>query len=396
MIVALESIVAEFPRDSVSRATLAVLLQRVDKADRAVNILRDGLAIDPKDESLLNILGYAYASRGDQAAAIQANDQYMAVRPGDPNPWDTRSDILYWFGRDDEAIAATRKVLELKPDYQDYSEYLKLALIYADQGKYALAETALQEFVQHANPLYRLYLPVFQAQIQQVRGDPEGALESYRKAISQLARAGQSSAAGDSLQSFGLLACLTGDTSSALSFARQQKLNGEELPAIALLEMIRGDASASEHALQQYASTSKTSLRSIEVRRALEQMITSVDRGDGSRALAAVAGLPNFLIEPFLFNKGRARLLLNDYGAAEQDFKSTLLHRRNMGNLSFMLGHVPLYAVLAHFYLGQVYERSGKPQAVDEYQSFLSHFEGSRTKMPQVAEARTALKRLMH
>jgi len=35
-------------------------------------------------------------------------------------------------------------------------------------------------------------------------------------------------------------------------------------------------------------------------------------------------------------------------------------------------------------------------QAIDEYQAFLSHFEGSRTKMPQVVEARTALKRLMH
>jgi flavin reductase (DIM6/NTAB) family NADH-FMN oxidoreductase RutF len=53
--------------------------------------------------------------------------------------------------------------------------------------------------------------------------------------------------------------------------------------------------------------------------------------------------------------------------------------------------------VLSHFYLGQIYERTGKSQpAVDEYQSFLSHFEGSRTKLPQVAEARAALARLMH
>jgi tetratricopeptide (TPR) repeat protein len=397
MISVLESIVAEFPRDRTSRGSLAVMLQRVDKAERAVTLLREGLALDPKDESLLNILGYAYASRGDQAAALQANDQYTAVRPGDPNPLDTRADILYWFSRDDEAIAVTRKVLELKPDYQDFSEHLKLAIIYADQGKYALSETALQEFAQHANPLYRLYLPVFQAQIQQLRGDPEGALENYRKATLQLGRAGQGSAAGDSLQSLALLACLTGDTSPALSFARQQKLNGEELPAISLLEMVRGDANASEQALQQYASTSKTSPRSIEVRRALQQMISSVDRGDGSKALAAVASMPNFLLEPFLFNKGRARLLLNDYAGAEQDFKSTLQQSHNLGNLGFILGHVPLYAVLSHFYLGQIYERTGKSQpAVDEYQSFLSHFEGSRTKLPQVAEARAALARLMH
>jgi hypothetical protein len=32
---------------------------------------------------------------------------------------------------------------------------------------------------------------------------------------------------------------------------------------------------------------------------------------------------------------------------------------------------------------------------VNEYQEFLSHFESSHTRLPQVAEARTTLKRLM-
>ncbi len=131
-----------------------------------------------------NILGYAYANKGDQAAALQANDQYIAIRPGDPNPVDTRADIFFWFGRDDEALAAYRKVLELKPDFQGFEEYVKLAVVYADQGKYALAEASLQEFAQRTTPLNRLYLPIFQSQTQQMRGDLDGALESYRKAVS--------------------------------------------------------------------------------------------------------------------------------------------------------------------------------------------------------------------
>jgi hypothetical protein len=62
-----------------------------------------------------------------------------------------------------------------------------------------------------------------------------------------------------------------------------------------------------------------------------------------------------------------------------------------------MRGSVPLFSLLCHYYLGQTYEATDKsPQAIEEYQSFLSHFERSRTKMPQVAEARIALKRLMH
>ena len=56
-----------------------------------------------------------------------------------------------------------------------------------------------------------------------------------------------------------------------------------------------------------------------------------------------------------------------------------------------------------HFQLGRQYmvrflwaEATGKrDQAVNEYQEFASHFEGSRTRLPQVAEARAALKRLL-
>ena len=125
-------------------------------------------------------------------------------------------------------------------------------------------------------------------------------------------------------------------------------------------------------------------------------MIAAVTRSDGGSALAALAGLPDFQFEPFLFNKGRAHLLLNNHAPAEQDFRATLHENHSMGNLGFMLSHVPLFAVLSHFYLGQLYEATGKSQqAIDEYQSFLSHFEGPGTRLPQVAEARTALKRLM-
>ena len=77
-------------------------------------------------ESLLNILGYSEAFNGNQTAALQANDQYVALRPNDPNPLDTRGDIYFYFGQDDQALANYRKVLELKPDFNEHDEYVKL------------------------------------------------------------------------------------------------------------------------------------------------------------------------------------------------------------------------------------------------------------------------------
>jgi len=395
---ALESVIAEFPRQSDSRASLGVILLSANQPDRSISILREGLTYDPKDESLWNILGYAYANKGDQAAALQANDQYIAIRPGDPNPLDTRADIFFWFGRDDEALAAYRKVLELKPDFQSFEEYVKLAVVYADQGKYALAEASLQEYAQRTTPLNRLYLPIFQSQTQQMRGDLDGALESYRKAVTELARGGQDSSAGQTLQSFASAAVLMGEAAPALAFARQQKLHGEELPAVAFLEAVRGDQAASERDLQGFGSARPwISPRYSELHRLGNQITANIVRNDGRGALEALSRYPDLQRVEVLFSRARAHLLLNDYASAEQEFRSTLRESRTFSNFTFMRGQVPLFSLLCHFYLGQLYEATGKgQQAIDEYQSFLSHFEGSRTKLPQVAEARAALKRLMH
>jgi tetratricopeptide (TPR) repeat protein len=123
-------------------------------------------------------------------AALAADDAYISIRPGDPNPLDTRGDALFMSGRDDEAIAAYRKAIELKPDFAEYSEYLKLAIVYTDQKKPDMAG-AFQQFAQRTTPLQRLYVPAYQSQFKQSAGDFEVALAGYREAVAQLARGGQ-------------------------------------------------------------------------------------------------------------------------------------------------------------------------------------------------------------
>jgi hypothetical protein len=51
--------------------------------------------------------------------------------------------------------------------------------------------------------------------------------------------------------------------------------------------------------------------------------------------------------------------------------------------------------MLDHFYLGKIYERTDRPAlALGEYQEFLWHFKDSRATLPQIPEARAAVKRL--
>ncbi len=394
---ALESLLSEFPRDSEGRLRLAQAFLRENQSERSIALLRQGLALDPKDEDLLNVLCYAQVNAGNLPAALEANDQYAALRPGDPNPWDTRGDVLYRFGRHDEALAAYRKSLELKPDFVGYQTYVKLAITYADQKKFALAEAALQEYGRRTTALGRLYVPVFEAQLQEARGQLEAARESYHRAVAQLGRARQTEGAGQALGALARISVLLGEGAATLSFARQQKLDGEEHLTIASLEAVQGNQAASEKSLQQFAATHPwRGPQFLAFIRAGNEMEVALRRSDGPGALAAASALPDLNNPQLLYARGRAYVLLKDYARAEQHLRRALVRERGLSNFNDMRSRSPLLATLCRFYLAQVYEAGGKrEQAVNEYQEFLSHFESSRTRLPQVAEARAALKKLM-
>jgi tetratricopeptide (TPR) repeat protein len=392
-----QQLLSEFPRDSENRGLLGAELSTLDQRDQSLEVFRQGLALDPKNEDLLNFESYEQARWGDINGALATSDTYIAVRPGDPNPIDSRGDILYIAGRDDDAVAAYRKVLDLKPDFSDYGDYLKLAIVYTDQKKPDMAKAAFQQFSQRTSPLSRLYVPGFQAQFEQTAGDFEGALAGYREAVLQLGQAKQSEAAAAFLQQFAALSVWLGEGSSALRFAQQQKLNDEELQGVAFLQTVAGNPSAAQQSLQRFASSHPwVTPRAVEIQQALSDVSAAVERGDGQAALTLATRLPNLRTPYLVFLKARGHLLTNDYASAETGFSAVLQLDRNMENLDALAGRRPVLEILSHYYLGQLYERTGKrDSAINEYQEFLSPFENSHTRLSQVSEARTALKRLM-
>jgi serine/threonine protein kinase/TolB-like protein len=390
-------LVSEFPRQSLDRGILAGMLGGSGKPEQALKLLQQGLALDPKNEDLLNFESYGLAATGDFTGALAANDSYMAIRPGDANPLDTRGDVLYMAGRDDEAVAAYRKVLELKPDFGDYAEYLKLAIVYTDQKKPDMANAAFQQYAHRASALSRLYVPGFEAQFKQTGGDLEGALASYREVVLQLGHAKQSQAARTFLRSFAALSVLLGEGSSALSFTQQQKLDDYEQQTVAFLETVAGNPSAAQQSLQRFASSHPwIAPQALEISQASADITAAVQRGDGPAALSRATSIPDFQYPYLLFLKGRAHLLTNDYESAETEFRGVLRNERSLANPGTLTQRFPVLGILSHYYLGQLYERTSKrDQAINEYQEFLSRFASPQTRLSQVADARAALKRLM-
>jgi eukaryotic-like serine/threonine-protein kinase len=392
----LATLLKEFPRDDEDRARLAGRLIGVGETGQALSLVEEGLKLDPKSETLLNQMGYAQAAVGNLAAAIEANDKYMAVRPNDPNPWDTRGDIYFILNHDDQAVEAYRKVIDLKPDFTGYGDYSKLAIAYADQKKYALADSALQEYAKRAAGTSKFYVAEIEGQFQESRGDLDAARASYQRAVRDLARAGQNQGAGDALVSLAAISILTGQGMAAdLAFARQQNLAGEQYQAMAYLQAAMGDKAGSEKSLQQYVAVHpEFGPQRVELQKSYDAMYAALVRKDAAAVLAAAGHLPNYRDSWLRFPRGWAYFETKDYAHAEEDFRTVLQSERNMSNFNQIRGRTPLYTALAHFYLGQIYDATGKPsQALNEYQDFLSYFENSKAQLPQIAVARAALQR---
>ena len=393
-----ESLTKEFPRDSDARTALANLLTGNGEADQAVSVLEAGLNLDPKNEDFLNQLTYSQAAVGNLEGALKADDQYMALRPNDPNPWDSRGDVLYSLNHDDEAVAAYRKVIEIKPDFVGGYDYLKLAVVYADQKKFDLANSALQEYTRRVPSSGKFALQLFEAQFRETRGDLEGARAGYERAVQDMARAGQKEVAAGTLRSLAGLAILSGEgMDSALAFARRQDLGGQQYAPTGILQAAQGDMAAAGHSLELAAAVPpKLNQQGIERIRNFYALANAFVRKDAQAALAAAGRLPPSA-NPFQqFVAGWAYLDTKDYAKAEKALKTAIRSERDMSNMGAVRGRSPLLEALAHFYLGQVYDAKGKhDQAVNEYQDFLSHFDRSKAKLPQIAVARAALQHFM-
>jgi tetratricopeptide (TPR) repeat protein len=218
----------------------------------------------------------------------------------------------------------------------------------------------------------------------QDRGEPEAALMPIRQSIEEHAKAGRAKAARDGLLYFAAYSMALGDIAPALAFVRRQKVHGKELEIVSLLEAAAGREEESEKALQQFvAANPETPSGAIDWARGLSLTCAAISRNNGAAALKVMKQYP----EPRLDFQARAQMVTHDYDNAEISFRRAIYRIRAIG--------MPLREHLAHFYLGQIYEATSRhEQAIREYQTFLSHYTNSHSRLPQITQARAALKRL--
>jgi len=136
----LDELVAAYPNDDRAHLALANYYFGQQEYPNAIEHYRKATDINPKLSTAFNLLGYAYRQAGDYANAEKAFQNYIALIPADPNPYDSYAELLLKMGRYDEAVAQYRKALEIRPTFVNAHQGIAMAQLYSGKPRDAAAE----------------------------------------------------------------------------------------------------------------------------------------------------------------------------------------------------------------------------------------------------------------
>src|SRR4030067_3356805 len=63
------------------------------------------------------MLGYVFADLGEFERSLEALNKYIALTPGEANPWDPLGLVQMRAGKVEEAIAAYQEAIKIRPDF---------------------------------------------------------------------------------------------------------------------------------------------------------------------------------------------------------------------------------------------------------------------------------------
>ena len=341
-----QKMLVNYPLEVEAYQRLGWLLISQEKFDEARLAVKHGLVIDAEAKDLYNGLGTSYAQQGKYDEAIAAYQHYVRLAPSDPNALDSLGAGHQMFGRYEEAIAAYQRALALNPESR--VAIIHLGNTYFQQGRYQAAIEQYQRYIQVArDDKTRGRGYEYLAHVYLKKGDLGRAEAAARQATQCYKQA-----AWVSLP----IAVARGDRRAV------EKLKPELLASLSQAELAeRGYLRIYYHCLGYVAQTSGHAEEAIKYFK------------------EAVRHQPvywNFdLLEDCLAN---AYLEFGWLNEAIAEYERLLRFNPNYP--------------LAHYHLGQAYERQGKwEQARAAYQRFLEIWKDADRELPVVVQAKERL-----
>jgi tetratricopeptide (TPR) repeat protein len=391
-----ETAVREFPREIGPRFQLAFVRTSNWRQTEVKAVLEEIIRLDDRQASAYNMLAYACATEGNLPRALTALDRYATLLPpNDPNPIDSRGDVLAMNGRYEEAVAAYRRNLELNPTWL-VREANKIALSYLHQGKYSLAEASAQSAYDRASGPGRAGPASVLGDIEVGRGRLDRAVARYEEAA-QVSVSQKPRMAYVSLLKAAQIYFEQRQPEAALALGRRHVSPwAGDIRGTAYLILKKDVAAEKEFANLRASLTPFAGEYRAGKRVELQRLHAAAYAGRWQEVIASWPQLGQQFWDGYALDVGRTYLEMGMLAEAERHLRFASNLERLWSSDEAVTAHNFLSYALAQFYLGKVLEQTGKKaEAVNAYQEFLSHFENSTARLPQIAEARAALKRLL-
>jgi len=400
----------EFPREAAPRWQLGQILEREWRLSELLPLAQEELRLDEGQPTSYLFLGYAYGYEGDVPKALDALGRYATMLPpNDPNPFDSRGDVLAFNGRYEEALAAYRQNREINPSWEwGSSEKIVFTCLWARQ--YSLAEPTALSIMRYASDSAGSLAA-------SVRGTAYGARASVADLLGdiEVSRGRLDAAVARYEEEAGLLEAQTPEAASEPLFKAAQIFFEQRQPEAALAlgrrhagpwaASVRGTAylllkndpaAAKEFDALRASLTPPLGEYMAEKFVDLDRLLAAAYAGRFQEVIAGWQQLGNQFRPMVDLEVGRAYLESGAMPEAEQHIRCALMaHGFQAFSHPAIVTPDFLTFFLGQFYLGKVLEQTGKrTEALSAYQNFVGHFENSTAKLPQIAEARAAVKRL--
>lgn len=139
----LQNLLNDYPNDAYAYFRLGQVFNGRAVYNLAIEHYNEAIAINRYYKQAYNALAYLYDYTGDFEKSILTINKYIEIASNEPNPYDTRGDILSNSGQLDKAIESYRMALNIDPEYLFSLE--KLAFHYLYRRDYKLADSCFRE-----------------------------------------------------------------------------------------------------------------------------------------------------------------------------------------------------------------------------------------------------------
>ncbi len=401
-----EELVRKYPHETWAVLDLSIAYMSLGDASKAERTIADGVANNPYDRQLVAIEAYLLAGMNRRDDALRTADRYVRLAPGEPNSYDSKGEICFYFGEVDSALQWWQRAVALRADFLTCEKLGWAAML---GGDYASAEKYFDQLASTNDPLQKLSAATDRAIMVAHQGrlrESEARMDALLHSVDT--REIASGELGNLYGSLIALAYEVGDFRGMKNYANAcatlvagnplDVIYGRDALAWALDK--NGEKGLSRKLMETLSSETlhgrQYNLRYIKGLIAYENGAY----GDALREFGdpfSCGPLPNHVPQYFyavtLVKLGRTEEAIQEFQRLTWCFP---ISYPPIG-MPFLptSAYWPIAAVKAHYWLGVAYEQEGKRgEAIKEFTTFLEIWKNADFKSPELQDARVHLANL--